>query len=99
MYSYVEETDEGTVLYQVRTFRWFLCLTYFYASEGFEITGIPYLYRKCRGVSRRPTFLEWLAAHRSLWSKKTVYPKGTRLTCSPCRMSHGEIGYWFSSRI
>ena len=99
MYSYVEETDEGTVLYQVRTFRWFLCLTYFYASEGFEITGIPYLYRKCRGISRRPTFLEWLAAHRSLWSKKAVYPKGTRFSYDIDSVDFGELGYRFSKRI
>ena len=79
MFSYVEETKEGTVLYQVRTYRWCMCWAFFYASEVFELTGIPYLYRKVLGVHKKPTFLEWLAAHRGFWSRKYIYPKGTRL--------------------
>lgn len=43
MFSYVEETEEGTVLYQVRTYRWCMCWAFFNASEVFELTGIPYL--------------------------------------------------------
>ena len=60
MFSYVEETEEGTVLYQVRTYRWCMCWAFFNASEAFELTGIPFVYRKFRGVARKPTFLEWL---------------------------------------
>ena len=78
MFSYVEETEEGTVLYQVRTYRWCMCWAFFNASEVFELTGIPYLYRKFLGIPRKPTFLEWLTQHRRLWSSKTVYPRGTR---------------------
>ena len=37
MFSYVEETKEGTVLYQVRTYRWCMCWAFFYASEVFEL--------------------------------------------------------------
>ena len=29
MFSYVEETEEGTVLYQVRTYRWCMCWAFF----------------------------------------------------------------------
>ena len=36
MFSYVEETEEGTVLYQVRTYRWCMCWAFFNASEVFE---------------------------------------------------------------
>ena len=39
MFSYVEETEEGTVLYQVRTYRWCMCWAFFNASEVFELTG------------------------------------------------------------
>ena len=53
MFSYVEETEEGTVLYQVRTYRWCMCWAFFNASEVFELTGIPYLYRK---AIRNPLF-------------------------------------------
>ena len=60
MFSYVEETEEGTVLYQVRTYRWCMCWAFFNASEVFELTGIPYLYRKFLGIPRKPTFLECL---------------------------------------
>ena len=99
MFSYVEETEEGTVLYQVRTYRWCMCWAFFNASEVFELTGIPYLYRKALGVHKKPTFLEWLAAHRGFWSRKYVYPKGTRLSFSKPKMSDSEVVYWFSGRI
>lgn len=56
MFSYVEETEEGTVLYQVRTYRWCMCWAFFNASEVFELTGIPYLYRKALGVHKKATF-------------------------------------------
>ena len=39
MFSYVEETEEGTVLYQVRIYRWCMCWAFFNASEVFELTG------------------------------------------------------------
>ena len=99
MFSYVEETEEGTVLYQVRTYRWCMCWAFFNASEVFELTGIPYLYRKALGVHKKPTFFEGLAAHRGFWSRKYVYPKGTRLSFSKPKMSDSEVAYWFSDRI
>lgn len=91
MFSYVEETEEGTVLYQVRTYRWCMCWAFFNASEVFELTGIPYLYRKALGVHKKPSFLEWLAAHRGLWSTKYVYPKGTRFSQPSNCVGLGEI--------
>mgnify|MGYP000036479647 len=96
MFSYVEETEEGTVLYQVRTYRWCMCWAFFNASEVFELTGIPYLYRKFLGIPRKPTFLEWLTQHRRLWSSKTVYPRGTRFSRpSSIKVTAGKIGYLF----
>ncbi len=91
MFSYVEETEEGTVLYQVRTYRWCMCWAFFNASEVFELTGIPYLYRKALGVHKKPSFLEWLAAHRGLWSTWYVYPKGTRFSQPSNCVGLGEI--------
>ena len=43
MFSYVEETEEGTVLYQVRTYRWCMCWAFFNASgerQKFCVHGI-----------------------------------------------------------
>ena len=53
MFSYVEETEEGTVLYQVRTYRWCMCWAFFNASEVFELTGIPYLWKLFKTPSLR----------------------------------------------
>lgn len=92
MFSYVEETEEGTVLYQVRTYRWCMCWAFFNASEAFELTGIPFVYHKFRGVARKPTFLEWLSKHRNFWTKKTIYPKGTKITFSKRRLPRSHYG-------
>ena len=79
MFSYVEETEEGTVLYQVRTYRWCMCWAFFNASEVFELTGIPYLYRKALGVHKKPSFLEWLGklfknpCYQAGWNKNVPF--------------------------
>ena len=98
MYTFVDETADGTVLYEVRLLGWCLCWAFYYGSEIFEITGVPVVYRRFRGVSSKPTFIEWLKMHRRLWSKKTVYPKGTKFNYNFIADSPGRIGYLFGSR-
>ena len=34
MFSYVEEPEEGTVLYQVRTYRWCMCWAFLQCLRG-----------------------------------------------------------------
>lgn len=80
-----------TQIDQVSPYRWCMCWAFFNASEVFELTGIPYLYRKALGVHKKPSFLEWLAAHRGLWSTWYVYPKGTRFSQPSNCVGLGEI--------
>lgn len=93
MFTYVDETDEGVFVYQVRTYRFCLCWAFYNASEIFELTAIPFFYRKFIGVDRKPTFLEWLARHKSFWTWKHSYPKGTKITIYPKRIPRVSIGY------
>lgn len=93
MFTYVDETDEGVCVYQVRTNYWCLCWAFYNVSEVFELTGIPFIYRKFIGEARKPTFLEWLARHKKLWTKKYVYPKGTEITIIPSRSPRMTVGF------
>lgn len=93
MHTYVVENKEGVCVYQVRTYRFCLCWAFFNASEIFELTAIPFFYRKFIGVDRKPTFLEWLGRYKSFWTWKYVYPKGTKITIYPRRRPRVSIGY------
>ena len=60
MFSYIEETEEGTIFYQVRPWCWCFCWAAYYVTEVFEICGIPFIYRRLKGIPRKPTLMEWL---------------------------------------
>ena len=79
MYYLVEETKDATNFYAVEVRKWCLCLMIFYLTELFEITMIPYCYRKWFSKKRKPTLLEWLGRHPRWWSRKVQYPAGTKI--------------------
>ena len=79
MYYLIEETKESTNFYYVQTEKWCLTLVFFYLSEVFEITGIPSLYRHWLRKGNKPTLIEWLGRHPRWWSRKIVYPAGTKI--------------------
>ena len=78
MHYYYEDKADCTIYYKVQRLKWSLCCVYFSLSEVFELTFIPTLYRAFFDKGERPTFLEWLGRHPRWWSKRLVFPKGTR---------------------
>ena len=92
MYYLIEETKESTNFYYVQTEKWCLSLVYFYASEIFEITGIPSLYRIWFKKGNKPTLIEWLGRHPRWWSRKIVYPAGTKIRVpEPRKMTYAYM--------
>lgn len=97
MYGWVENTKDHTILYEVQIVKWSLCVLYFNISELFEYTGFPRLYREFFHKGEKPTFLEWLKRHPRWWSKKTLYPSGTKIKFRKRRITQSYINY-ISSR-
>ena len=78
MRYYYEDKEDCTIYYKVQRLKWSLCCVYFAISEVFELTFVPTLYRTVFDKGPRPSFLEWLGRHPRWWSKKMIYPRGTR---------------------
>ena len=74
-------------------------ITYFRDSNAKEIDVFieennvihPLEIKKSASPDRREVKLEWLAAHRGLWSTWYVYPKGTRFSQPSNCVGLGEI--------
>ncbi len=93
MFSYIGETEEGTIFYQVRPWCWCFCWAAYYVTEVFEICGIPFIYRRLKGIPRKPTLMEWLARYPRLWSSKKVYPPETKFQYGHKGMSPAKIRF------
>ena len=92
---FVEHTEESTIVYRVRPFCWCFMLAFFYLSEVFELTFIPWVYRKLFHKGDKPTLIQWLGRYPRLWSTKKLYPVGTEFKIQKTRVTPGLIGGLF----
>lgn len=89
----IERSETATVVYSIRIFPWSFACVFYYITELFELTAIPYFYRKYVSHKTKPSLMEWLVSIQWFWCRRDVYKAGTRITLIKRRLTPGYIRY------
>lgn len=87
----IDENETETVVYRIRIYAWSFACVFYYITELFELTGIPFFYRKFFSHKAKPSLMEWLVNIQWFWCKQDIYEAGTRLTVRKRRLTPANI--------
>ncbi|MBS5492245.1 MAG: hypothetical protein KHX35_07710 [Sutterella wadsworthensis] len=93
----IDENETETVVYRARIYCWVLMWVLFHVSKIFELTGIPFIYRKLTHRNRL-TLMQWLVRFQCIWCAREIYPAGTKIRISKPKISYGYIRWLHNHR-
>ena len=88
----IDENETETVVYRLRFICWVVGLMSFYISNIFELTAIPFLYRKLMKRDKA-NLLEWFTRFQWFWCTTELYPAGTKIHIGKSRLTIGYLRY------
>ena len=89
----IDENETETVVYRIRIYAWSFACVFYYITELFELTGIPFFYRKFFSHKSKPSLMEWLVSIQWFWCRQDFYKAGTRIVFRRRRLTPGYIRY------
>ena len=92
----IDENETETVVYRARIYCWVLMWFLFHVSKIFELTGIPFIYRKLTHRNRL-TLMQWLVRFQCIWCAREIYLAGTKIRITGSNLSIGYIR-WLQGR-